>query len=308
MNQKECFVTMITPYRKDGTVDYETAERYVEWYAKNELTGIFAVCQSSEIFRLSLEERVELNRRVYQKAKSIDPDFKVISSGHISDSMEDQIRELNAVAESGTDTLILITNRLAKESESDEVLIQNLQTLMENLPKEVPLGLYECPAPYKRLLTKKVLEFCASTGRFAYIKDTCCQASLMAQRAEWLRGSGIKLCNANCQTLLESLRNGADGYCGIMANFHPYLYQWICKNYDSEKAPLVQALTGTYGFTESLCYPLTAKYHMNLCGIPTEVTSRNRDSALWTPYEKSCMEQMKQATDWLEQQLKDGKI
>ena len=60
----EMFTTMITPYDRNGRVDYETAEKYVDWYFENQLSGIFAVCQSSEIFYLSLEESVELNRRV----------------------------------------------------------------------------------------------------------------------------------------------------------------------------------------------------------------------------------------------------
>ncbi len=41
---KDIFPTMITPYRADGSVDYETAERYVDWYFENGMTGIFAVC------------------------------------------------------------------------------------------------------------------------------------------------------------------------------------------------------------------------------------------------------------------------
>lgn len=107
---------MITPYRKDGSIDYQTAEQYVEWYYKNGLTGIFSVCQSGEIFALSLEERVKLNAVVYRKAKELEKKgtqkFTVVSSGHISDDLDSQAEELNAIYESGTDALILITNRL----------------------------------------------------------------------------------------------------------------------------------------------------------------------------------------------------
>ena len=53
----DIFTTMITPYLADGSVDLETARKYVDWYFENGLTGIFAVCQSSEIFYLTLEER-----------------------------------------------------------------------------------------------------------------------------------------------------------------------------------------------------------------------------------------------------------
>ena len=300
----EILTTMITPYKADGSIDFDTAEKYVDWYYENGLDGIFAVCQSSEIFYLSLEERVELNRRVYKRAKELDKNFLVVSSGHISDTLEKQAQELKAIYESGTDALILITNRLDINNEGDDVFIANAEKLIALLPSDAKLGLYECPYPYKRLVTPKILDWCLSTGRFYYMKDTCCDAQMIAQRTKQLKGSHFKLLNANCQTLLETMRSGADGYCGIMCNFHPNLYAWLGKNYNSEKADLVQSITGTFGFTEvGLPYPLTAKYHMNLCGIKTENIARNRKSEELTEYAKSCMKQMKLATDQLERWL-----
>ena len=141
--------TMITPYKKDGSIDYETAEKYVDFYYESGIDGIFAVCQSSEIFFLTLEERVELNRRVYARAKALeakgDHPFTVVSSGHISDTLEGQAEELNAVYESGTDALIFITNRLDPNNEGDDVFISNAEKLISKLPPEAKLGFYECP-------------------------------------------------------------------------------------------------------------------------------------------------------------------
>ena len=308
----EIFTTMITPYKNDGGIDYEMAEKYVDWYFENGLDGIFAVCQSSEIFYLSLEEKEELNARVYKRAKELEKrynrKFTVVSSGHTSYTVNDQIKELNAVWNSGTDALILITNRLDPDNESDDVFIENAQKLLELLPAEAKLGLYECPYPYKRLVTPRILDWCLSTGRFYYMKDTCCDASVMAERSRQLKGSNFKLLNANCQTLLQSMRNGADGYCGIMCNFHPKLYSWMGKNFDKypEKADLIQSVIGTFGFTEvGLPYPLTAKYHMNLCGIPTQNIARNRKSEELTQYAKDCMKQMKLATDYFEKLIEE---
>ena len=121
-----------------------------------------------------------------------------------------------------------------------------------------------------------------------------------------LKGSDFKLLNANCQTLLESMRSGADGYCGIMCNYHPKLYAWLAENHSRqpETAALIQSVIGTFGFTEvGLPYPLTAKYHMNLCGIQTENLARNRKSEELTDYARSCMKQMKTATDYFEKML-----
>ena len=53
----DIFTTMITPYKKDNKIDFKMAQKYVDWYFENGLTGIFAICQSSEIFYLSLEEK-----------------------------------------------------------------------------------------------------------------------------------------------------------------------------------------------------------------------------------------------------------
>ena len=300
MNTYDIFPTMITPYNKDGSVDYETAEKYVDWYYEHGCTGVFAVCQSSEIFYLTLEERVELNRRVWQRAKALEEKygrkFTVVSSGHVSDDLDDQVEELTQIAKTGTDAIILITNRLDLNNEGDDVWIANAEKLLARLPKGIKLGVYECPYPYKRLLTEKILKWCISTGHFYYGKDTCCDAEEIARRNQILNGTSFKLLNANCQTLLDSLKTGGYGYCGVMANFHPKAYVWLVQNFKKEpgKAESLQNLLGTLGFTEGgFPYPLSAKYHMCLEGIPTENLSRTRDSAHLTNYMKNSIGQMR---------------
>lgn len=300
----EIFPTMITPYKKDGSVDYDTALKYVDWYFENGMTGIFAICQSSEIFYLTLEERVELNRRIYERAKYLEKQsgraFTIVSSGHVSDSIEDQIKELNAVYASGTDAVILITNRLDINNEGDDVFIANAEKIIKALPTDTKFGLYECPYPYKRLVTPKILEWCKQTGGFYYMKDTCCDAETIAERCEILKGSDFALLNANCQTLLQSMRDGAKGYCGIMCNYHPELYKRLVNLFESDdkNADKLQSLLGTLGFTEvGIPYPLSAKYHMCLLGIETELITRNPACRALTQYDKDCVAQMKLLCD-----------
>ena len=176
---------MLTPFR-DGAVDYPALEALVEWYIAHGVSGLFAVCQSSEMFFLSLEERVGIARFVNEKAAGRVP---VIASGHISDSFEDQVHELTAMTGTGVDAVILITNRLAKEEESDEVWLANLQALLDKLPSQVPLGFYECPYPYKRVLSPKVTRWCAESGRFFFLKDTCCDIQQIKEKLDICRDS-----------------------------------------------------------------------------------------------------------------------
>ena len=50
---KGVWPTMITPFTKEGKIDYETTEKLIEWYIQEGVDGIFAVCQSSEMIYLT---------------------------------------------------------------------------------------------------------------------------------------------------------------------------------------------------------------------------------------------------------------
>ena len=305
----DTFTTMITPYQANGRVDEAAVEQYTHWYAAKGLSGIFAICQSSEIFYLSLSERIAINRIVYDTVQKINQDrenkITVVSSGHTAYDFEEQVREMNSVYDSNTDALIFITNRLDPHNEGDDTFIRNAERLISRLPDDARLGLYECPYPYKRLVTPRILKWCLETGRFDYMKDTCCDLAMLKDRCEQLKGSAFKLLNANCQTLLASYRYGAQGYCGIMANFHPQMYVKLGEIWqkDAQQAELLQALIGQLGFTETgLPYPLTAKYHLCLEGIESALISRSRPGERLTEYARHCVEQMKQLCDHLSAQ------
>jgi len=268
--------TMLTPFTEAGEVDYESLGRLVEWYLERGVDGLFAVCQSSEMFCLSLEERTGIAKFVVRKAAGRVP---VIASGHVSDDFEEQVHELNAMARTGIDALVLITNRLAEPEESDEELKGKLVRLLERLPTGLPLGFYECPYPYKRLVTPEFLRWCGETGRFAFLKDTCCDVAMLKERAEAVKGCGLKIFNANTATLLESLRVGIAGYSGIMANFHPELYVWLYRHWadrPEEAEQLMQLLT-LASWIEKQPYPISAKYYLMLEGVLTSIQARVRE-------------------------------
>ena len=54
------YPTMLTPFTEDNKIDYNGVLRLLEFYKNNGCDGIFAVCQSSEMFFLSSEEKLEL--------------------------------------------------------------------------------------------------------------------------------------------------------------------------------------------------------------------------------------------------------
>ncbi len=300
------FPTMLAAYTKEGALDTNGLESLVEWYWKKGCDGIFAACHSSEIHWLSLEERVLFVTTVMNKTRALAaadqsrPPMHVVASGHVSDRLEDQVKELTAIAETGVEAVILITNRMDIANTTDDAWIRDLDTLIERLPADVSLGLYECPTPYKRLLTPRMLQAARDTGRFAFIKDTCCDPDMLRERLEILKGSELGLYNANAQTLLATWRMGADGYSSVMANFHPEIYKWLFDHQHHPQSELVQAFLSTAAFTEVLSYPATAKYYLREYeGVEIEPYSRVVDYTKVTPYQKGCLAQMKQLGDFI---------
>lgn len=275
------YPTMITPYDEaTGKIDMDAVRRIVEFYVERGVDGIFAVCQSSEMFFLTEDERAALAAEVVRAAAGR---VEVVVSGHVSDAIEDQIRELKRMQESGAAALVLVSNRLAAQDEDDDVLLENMNKILEAIP-DATFGVYECPYPYKRLLTDKVLEAMAESGRFAFIKDTCCDAELIAHRVKVLAGR-TGLFNANSATLLETLRAGADGFSGIMANLHPELYAWLFRNYKEqpEKADKLSAFLSLASGIERALYPTSAKYHMNKIGVPMSIKCRHQKEEQFHP-------------------------
>ena len=255
---------MLTPFGADGKIDWEDYEKLIEWYLANGAESLFAVCQSSEMQFLSLEERVNLAKFTASQVAGRVP---VVASGHVSDAIEDQKEELGALVDTGVDGIVLVTNRLAKADQGSDVLRANLDALLDHLPKDMQLGLYECPAPYRRLLTDDEISYCAQTGRFSLLKDVSCDLETVKRRIELTKGTPFGINNANAAIAWKALQAGSTGFCGVFNNIHPDLYRWL-KDHGKDHPVLAEELAVFLvlaAATEPMGYPKLAKqYHQRI--------------------------------------------
>lgn len=260
---------MITPFTATGTIDYPGLERLVEWYVAHGSDALFAVCQSSEMQHLSLEERVALARFVKDKTGGRVP---VIASGHVGQTREAQLAELTAIAGTGVDGLVLVTNRLDSERRGGTAFMDDLTWLLDRLPSELPLGLYECPAPFRRLLSDDELRFCAGSGRFVILKDVSCDLDTVKRRVALVDGTPLAIVNANAAIAFDAMRAGSRGFTGVFTNFHPDLYKWLRTHGDGHPA-LARELSvylALAAMAEPMGYPKLAKlYHQRLGTFPS---------------------------------------
>lgn len=255
---------MLTPFDEDNRIDYGGLERLIEWYLAQGADALFAVAQSSEMQFLSLEERAALGRFVVQRVAGRVP---VVVSGHVSDDPHGQVQELTAAADTGADAVVLVSNHLDPHAKGTETFLGNLKWLLEKLPKNVPLGLYECPAPYRRLLSDAEFTACLDTGRFALLKDVSCHLPTVQRRVKMAEGSSLAVVNANAAIAYDAMKSGSRGFTGVFTNFHPDLYKWLRVSGAQypELAEEVNNFLVIAAVSESLGYPALAKlYHQRL--------------------------------------------
>jgi len=264
---------MLTPFTANNQIDWSGYERLIDWYINNGAEALFAVCMSSEMHYLALEERIQLARFAVQTVKKRVP---VVASGHVSMKLADQRTELAAIADTGVDGVVLVTNRLVPPEGNSKILIDHIDALLSTLPADLPLGLYECPAPYRRLLTDTEIDYCAQTGRFTFIKDVSCDLQTVKRRLALTKDTPLAIINANAAIAWPALQAGAAGFCGVMTNLHPDLYRWL-QDHGARYPEFAEELATFLvlaAMCESMGYPKLAKIHHQGLGTFTHDGSR----------------------------------
>jgi 4-hydroxy-tetrahydrodipicolinate synthase len=246
------------------------------------------------MFYLSLDEREELARFIVKKVKKRIP---IIASGHVSNTIECQIEEIERIISTGVSAVVLLVNRFASQDESDDIWKKNFEKFLTALSNNVLLGLYECPYPYKRLISPALIKWCISIDRdrFVFLKDTSCDINNMREKLKVTKGSSVKIFNANSATLLQSLRDGMSGYCGLVANLCPELYVWLIKNWSiyPRKAQELQDFLGAIAPIEKRLYPICAKEFLQLEGLNVNLNTRSKNISEYLPSYKLEIKQLR---------------
>lgn len=255
---------MLTAFREDRSIDWGGVEALTEFYLDASVSGLFAVAQSAEMFTLTPAERVELAKRVVAKVNGRVP---VITAGAFGSSSVEQVELVHQLADVGVTSVVLLTNQLATASESEDEWQRRAEVLLSGTG-EIPLGLYECPSPYKRILSTEMFKWAAETNRFVFYKDTCLSLSHVKAKIAAAANTPLKFFNAELNSLSASLLAGGNGFSGIAANFYPELLVWLWKNVHDcpREAQLLQRFLSIAEAVADYKYPTSAKYFLQTTG------------------------------------------
>jgi len=270
---KGLWPVMITAFKSDNSLDLDGVRKLTDMYLDAGVNGMFANCLSSEMFQLNREERLQLIKTVVDHC---DGKVPVVASGSFYEDARENAAFIKEVYDLGVHAVILMSSVLVEPEESDASLINKIEAILE-LTGDIPLGMYECPVPYKRVISTKVMEWLTKTNRFWYHKDTTCDADLIAKKLEITNGTQFNLYNADTPSALASLRAGAKGISPISGNFYPELYSLYLKLfYDGaheELEKLNYHLTVMDKITHDF-YPWSAKQFLVKRGMGISTNSR----------------------------------
>lgn len=267
---------MLTPFKENGAIDFDGLERLTEFYLEAGATGLFANCLSSEMFELSPEERIKITKRVWQIAGHR---ADVISTGSFGATTDEQVDFIKRLYDTGIKAVILSTNALVSEQETDDLFKKRVFDTLDRTGN-IPFGFYECPDPYKRLLSPELLLEMVATGRVVYHKDTSLDIEMVREKLRLTHSFDFGLYDAYMVHAIESLRAGAAGLSCIQGNYFPELIVWICQHFD-EPASQEQLRDVMNLLTESMdvmhdLYPTVAKYFLSKRGLRiSSFTRRN---------------------------------
>jgi 4-hydroxy-tetrahydrodipicolinate synthase len=266
---------MLTPFKYNGEIDYEVLTRLTEMYLQAGASGLFANCLSSEMFELTDPERLEVIKHVIKVVNGAIP---VVATGTFGGSIAQQADFVKKVHDLGTTAVIAITSLLADEEENDEVFRDRVFELIDQTP-DIPLGFYECPVPYKRLLSPQQLIDFVATGRVIYHKDTCLDIIMIKQKLNADEvNPAFGLYDAYMAHAVESLKAGSAGLSCIQGNFFPELIVWLCDHYGNlelqhEVAAVQEFLINNMEVMHHV-YPVVAKYYLTKRGLKISTTTR----------------------------------
>lgn len=290
---KKFVPVMLTPFDWRLKIDFDALSRLIDFYLLAGAKGLFANCLSSEMYSITQDERMELTQYIVQYVKGRVP---VVATGSFGLALRDQADSVKRMYGTGVDAVILITSHFASLADPDELLLQNIEQLF-NLTGNIPLGLYECPAPYKRLVSPAVFKKLLDSKRLIYHKDTSIEFAKVKAKLQFVKDTKMEFYDAHTPNAMNSLEMGAKGMSCIAGNFYPEMLAWICRYAtDPSKQQEVQWLQSELTRVDPLIhqgYPVSAKYFLQKRGL--EMHSNSRAYALdLTPPQKQSLETLHQ--------------
>ncbi|MCL2855835.1 MAG: 4-hydroxy-tetrahydrodipicolinate synthase [Defluviitaleaceae bacterium] len=253
---------IVTPFNKNGEVDYKTFEELIEFQIVNDVDAIIACGTTGESATLSYEERADVIRFAVETVAGRVP---VIGGGG-SNSTVSTIRLCQDARDAGANGILAVTPYYNKTTQKG--LVEHYTAVAAAV--DLPIIVYNVPSRTGLNIEPETLAKLAKVDNIVGIKESAGDLVQTAKMAA-LCGDGFDIYAGNCNEVLATLALGGVGCISVMGNVAPKDLHDLCvafRNGDLNAAkrlqlkalPLIDAL-----FAE--LNPIPVKHILNLMGF-----------------------------------------
>ena len=218
------FTAIITPFR-NGAIDYEAAEKNIEFQIASGVDGLVPVGTTGESPTVSFQEHKEFIKKVVQVVRGR---VKVIA-GTGSNSTEEAICLSRSAQDHGVDGILLVNPYYNKPTQNG--LIQHFSKIAGSVT--VPVVLYNIPGRTGvNFLPESIRELVKNSANIVAIKEASGDIAQMMRVME-LCGDRLTLLSGDDNLLLPVLSIGGRGVISVLSNILPADVKKVITLYES---------------------------------------------------------------------------
>lgn len=219
MNITGSIVALVTPMNADGSIDWLTLDKLVEWHIAQGTNAIVAVGTTGESATLDVHEHIEVIRRVVEKVHKRVP----VIAGTGANSTREAIELTDAAREVHADACLLVTPYYNKPTQ--EGLYLHHKAIAEAV--KIPQILYNVPGRTACDMLPDTVVRLSSVPNIIGIKEATgnldrAREILSRVRKDFLVYSG------DDETAVELMLMGGKGDISVTANVAPAALSRMC--------------------------------------------------------------------------------
>jgi 4-hydroxy-tetrahydrodipicolinate synthase len=255
-------VALVTPFNKDGSVNFEKLGELLEFHIANKSGGIVILGTTGEASTLSFEEEAEIVKYSVKKVNHRVP--LIVGSG--SNETEKAVTMSEKYSKLGADYVLVITPYYNKTNESG--LIKHFTAVAD--ASHCPVIMYNVPGRTGMSMSIHAVEVLSKHPNIYGIKEASGNMSYSMKVSKLLSDDFIML-SGNDDIIVPMMSIGAKGVISVLTNCAPLQTAKICdlclNNKYSEATELANKLLD---FTNGLFMevnPIPVKEALNYMGF-----------------------------------------
>jgi len=216
---KGSIVALVTPFNKDGSVNYDELGRLLDFHLNNNTGGIVILGTTGEASTLSFEEEEEIVKFSVKRVNHKIP--LIVGSG--SNETEKAVRSSRIYSELGADYVLVITPYYNKTNETG--LIKHFEAVAN--ASKCPVIMYNVPSRTGMSMSLTAIEKLSKHPNIYGIKEASGNMSYSSKVARYL-SKDFHMFSGNDDIIVPMMSIGSEGVISVVANIAPKQTAKIC--------------------------------------------------------------------------------